>query len=323
MIKIADMRKIKSSLKDPECFYYPNNEEFDKTEIRKCVFEDTKKRLRMRKYKTSVNIPQVISDDDCNDENLQKTVEKFDFGDTPEGQWFPSENRTVEADPIVSIVDKDCIEVTKALARIYSEDEVAMLNMANSEQPGGHYLIGQIAQEESIFFRTNIYKFLDPECNSGSPDAKHEHYPLPKIGGLYVPRVLSIRKGENAKYRLCKAAHINVICVSGLDMRNAGVYFPERHGIVIKNKIRTIFRIAIEKKQTVLVLGALGCGAFENDPIVVANFFKEVLEETKGFFKAVVFSIISSNPSKYIHAYALFKYNCLFNAFHASYSHLL
>lgn len=271
------------------------------TEARKWVFDDTKRRFSEKDYYFSTGIHQTISDDDCNDEALQSTVENFNFESIPEGEWFPKgEKRIFDADPAVCIVNNDCIDVTRALTDLYKEDKVAMLNMANSVQPGGHYLLGQLAQEESIFYRTNIYKFLDPENMSGEDDFVHKHYPLSNVGGLYVPNVLAIRRSESSSYALCEAFHINVICVAGLDMRYSGAYFHDTHGVVIKNKIRSIFRIAIEKGQTILVLGALGCGAFNNNPRIVAGFFKEVIQETKGFFKAIVFSIYSEKRNKII-----------------------
>ena len=43
-----------------------------------------------------------------------------------------------------------------------------------------------------------------------------------------------------------------------------------------------------------LVLGAFGCGAFKNNPEVVAKAYKEVLKEFDGYFENIEFAIYCS-----------------------------
>lgn len=68
---------------------------------------------------------------------------------------------------------------------------------------------------------------------------------------------------------------------------------------VVKGKIRTILRIALDNNHTKLVLGALGCGAFKNPPSHVAKLFKEVLEESEftGAFEEICFAILDDGNS--------------------------
>ncbi|MFR4021876.1 MAG: TIGR02452 family protein [[Eubacterium] siraeum] len=40
-----------------------------------------------------------------------------------------------------------------------------------------------------------------------------------------------------------------------------------------------------------LILGAFGCGAFKNPPIVVAKVFAEQLQAFRGCFKAIEFAV--------------------------------
>lgn len=67
-----------------------------------------------------------------------------------------------------------------------------------------------------------------------------------------------------------------------------------------KAKIRTIFRIGIDHGHDALVLSAFGCGAFRNDPFVVASLFVEVLHEPEfeHSFRKIVFAIIDDHNSK-------------------------
>jgi uncharacterized protein (TIGR02452 family) len=66
-----------------------------------------------------------------------------------------------------------------------------------------------------------------------------------------------------------------------------------------RNKIRTLFRVAKINKKTKLVLGAFGCGAYGNPPALVADLFKEILEEPefKGAFDEICFAILEDKNS--------------------------
>ncbi len=50
---------------------------------------------------------------------------------------------------------------------------------------------------------------------------------------------------------------------------------------VIKENIRAVINIACSQKINILILTALGCGAFSHDPKMVAQCFLEVLSEKK------------------------------------------
>ena len=67
-----------------------------------------------------------------------------------------------------------------------------------------------------------------------------------------------------------------------------------------KNKIRTILNIAIDNEIDILVLGAIGCGAFNNPPHHVALLFKEIFAEPAYVhaFKKVVFAIKKDHNSR-------------------------
>ncbi|KXX76201.1 hypothetical protein MMYC01_201560 [Madurella mycetomatis] len=61
-----------------------------------------------------------------------------------------------------------------------------------------------------------------------------------------------------------------------------------------KDKMRLCLRMAATKGHTMLVLGALGCGAFKNPPQEIANCWMEVLsgeEVAGGWFKEIWFAV--------------------------------
>lgn len=56
-------------------------------------------------------------------------------------------------------------------------------------------------------------------------------------------------------------------------------------------RIDRIFQVAAYKGADILILGAFGCGAFSNDPRIVAIAFKKAVEKYRNFFKEIVFAI--------------------------------
>ena len=49
--------------------------------------------------------------------------------------------------------------------------------------------------------------------------------------------------------------------------------------------------VAASKKADILVLGAFGCGAFKNDPSVVAKAYKIALSEFSQVFDRIEFAV--------------------------------
>ena len=87
---------------------------------------------------------------------------------------------------------------------------------------------------------------------------------------------------------------------------NAGVIkrqYPDDEGKIaaaMKTRMAKLLALAHSKGHKTLILGAWGCGVFENDPEMVANWFHEVLaHKFPGKFEKVVFAIYAKDE-KYI-----------------------
>nr|MCR5475253.1 TIGR02452 family protein [Lachnospiraceae bacterium] len=73
---------------------------------------------------------------------------------------------------------------------------------------------------------------------------------------------------------------------------NGGTYMnnAELFGYHVKRAIHML-TCAAAKGADILVLGAFGCGAFQNDPEVVARAYKTVLQEFPKVFKQIEFAV--------------------------------
>ncbi|MBQ1312281.1 MAG: TIGR02452 family protein, partial [Blautia sp.] len=95
---------------------------------------------------------------------------------------------------------------------------------------------------------------------------------------------------------------VDVITIAAPDLRdksnihaplvNGGTYMndAELFGYHVKRAIHMLTCAAAKGADT-LVLGAFGCGAFQNDPEVVARAYKTVLQEFPKVFRQIEFAV--------------------------------
>ena len=75
---------------------------------------------------------------------------------------------------------------------------------------------------------------------------------------------------------------------------------------MILNRIRSVIRLAKEKDQKILILGAFGCGAFRNPPEIVAKAFAQAIDEIDDGEMHFIFAIRAKNE-KETRNYKIFK----------------
>ena len=70
----------------------------------------------------------------------------------------------------------------------------------------------------------------------------------------------------------------------------------------LKERISFVLSIAADQNINTLILGAFGCGVFGQDPLFVANEFKEQILNSYPFFSNVIFAVPKDggNPANYI-----------------------
>lgn len=205
----------------------------------------------------------------------------------------------LEQYPLASPTFETTYQVTKestlaAVRRLLEEgkETVLALNFASAKNPGGGFLGGSQAQEESLARSTGLYPcLLEAE----------EYYTMNRKNNscfytdyiIYSPQVPLV-KDDAGKYlpTLQKAGFITAPAVNtGVVKKQETERLPEVPQ-AMKTRLAKVLAIAKEQGHQQLVLGAWGCGVFQNDPKEVAQYFQEVLEgDFKGVFELVVFAI--------------------------------
>ena len=241
--------------------------------------------------------------------------------DRLEGSTFYSEKFTAEFEPLnvpaeVSVIEADSLDA--AHKWVNEGLDVCVLNFANRRNPGGGVTSGSGAQEEYLFRCSDYYRFMycfAKYAQQYGLKLSPSQYPMDKnYGGVYSPNVTIFRENERKGYALAENTWlVNMIAVAAMVGPDTEFVAGEERIVPelidgVKNKMRTIFRIACAHKQRNLILGAWGCGAFHNPPKHIAELFRDVMSENEfaGAFSRICFAI-STHPGKTNTNYPAFK----------------
>lgn len=289
--------------------------------VRKEVYDNNCEIFAAGGYVSSAGKEVKLAADE-RDAMLSDTVvyaEPFSVADVP----------MLDKAPRKEVRNEECLVMAKRLKD--TGYNPAVLNLADLAIACGFYEKGSNAQEESLCRQTtlsqNLYQWFEPRRAAAvSVPFRGAGYPMDEsFGGIYSP-VKVIRSGAASGFALLDDPwEVGIISVAGLDFgRKQGRdlhYATANHGYtdagreVMRQKIRTIYRIALHHGHDALVLGALGCGAFDNRPEAVAFLFRQVLteEEFRKKFRFVGFAILegkgkATGPNgKFASFYQLFQ----------------
>jgi len=184
-----------------------------------------------------------------------------------------------------------------ALYRLASQDpgmisRAMLLNFASAKNPGGGFLGGAQAQEESLARSSGLYpclaQFKDDLYDSNRKDPRGCLYSHDMI---FSPRVPFFRDDDGtlaSQPVLC-----SVISSPAVNKGAAKGDASKQVEPVMEARMVRVLRLSASQGLDVLILGAWGCGVFGNDPGFIAKMFQEVLElpEFRGSFKHIVFPI--------------------------------
>lgn len=190
------------------------------------------------------------------------------------------------------------IEVSKKrtfqAAEAYKNEAVGLLNFANSFEPGGGVIYGARAQEESLCRLSTLYAALSTDEMREDFYDKHidDDDPLATDDVIYSPGV-TVFKSDDSEMKLRDKSewfNVNVLTCAAPDLYDADISDNELFDLHVK-RWRQIFSVALKNGCTTLILGAFGCGAFRNNPEVVAKAAKKIVDEFNGYFKCIEFAV--------------------------------
>lgn len=198
------------------------------------------------------------------------------------------------------------VEEENLLARIWKIDferKVGCMNFASPMEPGGGFLMGYDGQEETICRNSFLYPELKKfnqsfyELNRKVPN---QGYFSPNV--IYSNQVKVLRDQSEGKIlpyrRFIDFASVSAPNITYMKLRQHPLDFRRIQADLHEKILRTI-RMFKNNEVEILILGAFGCGVSQNDPYLVAQTFKQVLDrpEFLGVFKEVYFPILNNKSA--------------------------
>lgn len=180
-------------------------------------------------------------------------------------------------------------------------EKVIVLNFASAKHPGGGFINGSMAQEESIAYASTLYETLKKHKTFYDYHLYQNRSALYSDYMIYSPNVMVFRSDGGA---LLENPYSLSVITSPAVNRGAVEENEKNHvekiDETMKKRIQKVLTVALEHQYEVIILGAFGCGVFKNEPKKVARYFAEVLKEErfKNQFKYIVFAVYDQTPNK-------------------------
>lgn len=190
--------------------------------------------------------------------------------------------------PTICFLNNDSVSAILKVAENGRGGKVAVLNYASYKNPGGKFIEGSSAQEESLCHESFLYNVLREFAGYYTENKKTLNRSLYTNRGLYTEEVL-FERGD-------RAGVCDVITCAAPNYSAAKKYqnVPrEDNSEALRDRIEFVRAIAEENGVNTLILGAYGCGVFGQDPEEVVRI---MLEEV--FFETSISNIVYAVPGK-------------------------
>jgi uncharacterized protein (TIGR02452 family) len=202
-----------------------------------------------------------------------------------------------------SVENETSLQGAERLARLETFTKIGVLNFASAKNPGGGFLKGSQAQEESLARSSGLYQSL-LQCPEYYEFNRNSRSLLYSNHIIYSPGCPVFRLDDGTL--LDEPYRVDFITSPAPNLgaieRNepkAKKQVPE----VLRDRASKILTLAAYHNCEALVLGAWGCGVFRNNPAVVSQAFADLLLPSGVFwgrFDTVLFSVLDRTSEQNI-----------------------
>jgi len=187
---------------------------------------------------------------------------------------------------------------TTTLKAASAMDNPVALNFASARNPGGGFIGGSEAQEESLARVSGLYHSL--KNNEMYKFHRSQKDPAYSSYAIYSPDV-PVFKDEAGNLLqepwLCSFVTAPAINANGVRSRNSMTEAEIKKEMT--HRIRRVLNISITNGHENIVLGAWGCGVFGNKAEMIADIFNALLRtEFKGTFRSIIFAVLDTSDKK-------------------------
>ena len=264
---------------------------------RKAIAQQTVEILQRGQYQTgsgkTVEIKSLLDQA----VNGTRTYLPEDFDAVFQEVELLKESRTESSQTKFEVVNGTTLAAARKLVEKDPSRSVVCLNFASAKNPGGGFLAGSQAQEESLARASGLYACIEPQRDYYDANRACQTC-LYTDHVIHSPTVPVFR--DDRDELLEQSYQVSMITAPAV---NAGaVQSNEPHNVsrieqAMLKRMEYVLSVALRHDHDTLVLGAWGCGVFRNDPQKVASWFHQLLTEADGFqnaFDHVVFAVLDS-----------------------------
>ncbi len=207
----------------------------------------------------------------------------------------------------VTVTKYRTLETAMFYHRKYPELRITAHNFASATNPGGGVRKGSRAQEEALCRCSTLLPVLETEENKKRfYDFHRQRHDVRYTDAcLYTPDIQVFKTDDELPSIMPedKWTTVDILTCAAPNLRTIpnNVMNPGKDKALKMNyddlfelhkkRARHLLSIAAENKADVLILGAFGCGAFQNPSEIVAKAYHDLLPEFEGQFKDIVFAI--------------------------------
>lgn len=190
------------------------------------------------------------------------------------------------------------------------DGQTGVMNFASPFYPGGNFLRGVNAQEETLarcsFLYPELVKFQATYYEKNQRKPQQDLY---SDDVIYSKAVWFVKREVAGKETFVTEPYlVDVATVAAPNQRAMRLHKNQLAAAVIERHLRyRILQTLRAFKQAgcqTIILGAFGCGVFGNDPKVVARLFAESLAQADlvDAFKTIVFSLYQKDANYFAFA---------------------
>jgi uncharacterized protein (TIGR02452 family) len=224
------------------------------------------------------------------------------------GEPLPSFDRSRYTDRVSLTLSK---KRTLEAAAAYKNMRVAVHNFASATNPGGGVTKGSTAQEECLCRCSALYEMLNTKEMWDGFYNPHRAAsdPVHNDDIIYTPGVVVFKTDTSAPVTMPESEwyEVDVITCAAPNLRdNPSNPYNQNDGMrkvkisdkelleIHEKRLRRILDVAAYNDDEVVILGAFGCGAFQNKPEVVARAAANVIGDYLNAFRIIEFAVYCS-----------------------------
>lgn len=207
----------------------------------------------------------------------------------------------------ISVIKSRTFEAAFKLRAENPSARIAVHNFASATNPGGGVVKGSRAQEEALCRCSTLYPVLktDELWKSYYKFHRDRRDSVYTDACIFTPEIIAFKSDTDIPKTLPRESWLTVDVMTCAapnlrehpnNMFNPGKMVPAKLTesellAVHEKRARHMLTVLASHGVEIFVTGAFGCGAFKNNPSVVAQAYKNILPEFDGALKEIVFAI--------------------------------